>query len=80
LTAIDRTAKASRLADAMKRLQPDGDDRVRVWLEDASFDDVMQWLYNLEQRQGVRAVSAVFEAKDQPGRVDGRLVFETGQS
>jgi general secretion pathway protein M len=79
LTTIDRTAKTTRLAGAMKRVQPDGDNRVRVWLEDAGFDDVMKWLNNLEQRQGVVVVSSVFEAKDQPGHVDGRLVFETGQ-
>lgn len=79
LTAIDTTAKAARLNGAMKRVQPDGDNRVRVWLEGASFDDVMRWVHGLEQRQGVTAVNVTFEAKDESGRVDGRLTFETAQ-
>lgn len=76
LSLIDRSAKSGRLGTALKRVQPDGDRRVRVWLEGAGFDDLVRWLANLEDGQGVRVVNSVFEAKDDPGRVDARLVFE----
>jgi general secretion pathway protein M len=76
LSLVDSTAKSARLGDALKRVQPDGEQRVQVWLEGVSFDQLVSWLVTLEQRQGVRAVSSVFEAKDESGRVDARLVFE----
>lgn len=78
LSLVDRTAKAGRLGTALKRVQPDGDDKVGVWLESASFDDVVRWLSSLESRQGVQVVSSVFQAKDDPGLVDVRLVFAAG--
>lgn len=76
LSLVDRSARAARLGPALKRVQPDGSQRVGVWLEAASFDDVMAWLAVLDARSGVHVVSSVFEAKDAPGRVDARLVFE----
>lgn len=76
LSLVDSTAKSAQLGDALKRVQPDGEHRVQVWLEGVSFDQLVNWLVTLEQRQGIRAVSSVFEAKDEAGRIDARLVFE----
>ena len=76
LSVVDRTAKSGRLGAALKRVQPDGEQRVRVWMEAASFDDVMRWLVLLETRYGVNVESSVLEMKQEPGRVDARLVFE----
>lgn len=78
LALIDSTAKAGHLGTALKRVQPDGNQRVQVWLEEAPFDDVVAWLEGLEQRQGISAESSVFSAKDMPGIVDVRLVFAGG--
>lgn len=76
LTLVDRTAKAGRLGTAVKRVQPDGELKVRVWMEEASFDDVIRWLVLLESRHGIGIESSVFEVKENPGRVDVRLVLE----
>ena len=76
LSVIDRTAKSGRLGTALKRVQPDGEKRVRVWMEAASFDDVMSWFVLLDTRYGVSIESSVFEMKQDSGRVDARLVFE----
>lgn len=76
LSLVDRTAKSARLGPALKRVQPDGEQKVRVWLEAASFDDVVRWLTSLETRHGVRVASSVFQALEATGRVDVRLVFE----
>jgi general secretion pathway protein M len=78
LSLVDRTAKSGRLGPALKRVQPDGDQKVRVWLESASFDDVVRWLTSLETRHGVYVESSVFQALEVTGRVDVRLVFEAG--
>jgi len=78
LSLVDSTAKSGRLGGALKRVQPDGDAKVRVWLEAANFDDLVRWLTTLETRNGVHVESSVFQALDTPGRVDGRLVFTAG--
>lgn len=78
LSLVDRTAKSGQLGPALKRVQPDGEDKVGVWLESASFDDVVRWLISLETRHGVRVESSVFQALETTGRVDVRLVFESG--
>ena len=76
LSMVDSTAKSGRLGAALKRVQPDGEKRVRVWMEAASFDDVMRWLVLLDTRYGVSVENSVFEMKQEFGRVDARLVFE----
>jgi type II secretory pathway component PulM len=45
-------------------------------MESAVFDDVIRWLVLLDSRYGVGVESSVFEMKQEPGRVDARLVFE----
>lgn len=76
LSLVDRTARAGRLGSALKRVQPDGQQRVGVWLEGASFDDIIIWLSALDKSHAIRVVSSVFEAKETAGHVDARLVFE----
>jgi general secretion pathway protein M len=76
LTLVDTTAKAGQLGTAVKRLQPDGEKKVHVWMEGASFDDVVRWLVLLETRHGIGVESSVFEVKENEGRVDVRLVLE----
>ena len=76
LSLIDRTAKSGSLGTALKRVQPDGEERVRVWMEAANFDEVIKWLVLLDSRYGVDIESSVFEVKQESGRVDARLVFE----
>ncbi len=76
LGLIDQTARSERLAEAVKRVQPDGTNSVRVWLENAAFDDVMRWLGTLEQRHGVAIDTLNVERGEQPGRVAARLTLQ----
>jgi general secretion pathway protein M len=76
LALADSTAKASGLAAALKRVQPDGQRSVRVWLEQASFDAVMQWLDTLARDHGIRVTGLVVEPLAIRGSVDARVVLE----
>ncbi len=75
LALIDSTAKRARLGAALKRVEPDGSGRVRVWLEQAAFDDLVRWLGQLQQRYGVRVDSIAVDRDEKPGRVAARVVF-----
>ena len=54
LTLVESSAQKEGLRNALKRLQPSSNNQIQVSLEGASYQQIMQWLSNLNQ-QGVRA-------------------------
>lgn len=70
LAAIDASARQLGLGTALKRVEPGGRDEVRVWLEDAPFDELMRWLALLQGSHGISAGEVVVE----PGRSGAGLV------
>lgn len=78
LSLVDRTAKSADLAEALKRVEPEGANRVRVWLELANFDDLVAWLSQVQRDYGLRIDTAVIDRDPSPGRVNARLVFQEG--
>jgi len=53
----------------------DSKKRVKLQIEQASFDDVIRWLGRLQQRNGVQVVQFYSEQSEQPGRVDIKLLL-----
>lgn len=80
LVIVDQSAKRNDLADSMKRVEPDGTSRVRVWLERAPFDEISKWLVELERQYQLQIESAVFDKTESQGRVNARLVFLGGEA
>ena len=78
LTIVDRSLKGSKIGKPASRIQPDGDTRVRIWLEDVSFDALIAWLGDLQQHQGVRVGTADIDKTSGQGLVDVRLSLERG--
>ncbi|MCI0504606.1 MAG: type II secretion system protein M [Gammaproteobacteria bacterium] len=76
LGTIDRTAKTANLGKSVKRVQPDGQSKARVWLENAPFNDTVKWLENLQRQQGIHIVTSVVEKQEESGLVNVRLVLE----
>jgi len=78
LALSDETAKAHGLGAAVKRVQPDGQHTVRVWLEGAAFDDLLRWLDTVAGRHGIRiAALNVEHLPNTPGKVNARLTLES---
>lgn len=75
LAVVDQTVKRGGLAGSLKRLEPEGDAAVRVWLEQASFDEVMRWLLQIESQYGLSADTVTIDRKD-VGKVDVRLTLK----
>ena len=78
LSSIDRTIKAARLNQTMKRLEPQGNERVQIWFEKTAFDTLIQWLGKLDSTYGINIQSINVERLDQPGLVNARLVLKKG--
>ena len=73
--AIDRAASETGLNAAVQRVQPDGDSAVRVWLEQAVFDDFLEWLDALTRQQGMTVGQLTLDQRE-PGIIDARVRLE----
>ncbi|MFO1432221.1 MAG: type II secretion system protein M [Candidatus Competibacteraceae bacterium] len=76
LTLVDQTARAAGLGPLMKRIEPQGEDKLRVQFEQVSFDQLVRWLGSLEQDYGVTSASVTLDRQAEAGRVDARLVLQ----
>lgn len=76
LAVTDSTARAGGLGSALKRVEPEGGNSVRVWLEGAPFDILIRWLGTLSTQHGVAADSVTLERNEAVGRVNVRLTLE----
>lgn len=75
LVVVDRTARQNKLAEFLKRVEPEGSSRVRVWLDDAPFDLVSKWLSLLQTKYQLDVETAVLDKVEAVGRVNARLVI-----
>ena len=76
LSVADSTARAGGLGPALKRVEPEGSDSVRVWLDGAPFDVLVKWLGTLSTIHGVNAETVTMERSDATGRVSARLTLQ----
>ena len=76
LAVVDQTSKQSQLAPAVKRIEPDGQELVRVSLEQVAFDDLVTWLGNLQRSFGVSVADVSIERQADSGRVNVRLTLK----
>lgn len=80
LAVVDQTARSQKLGSALKRIEPRGQDEVRVRLEDAVFDDMVTWLGSLQKRYGVLIDSVAIDRQSSPGRVTANLTLKDAAS
>lgn len=70
------TSTAPALGINVKRIEPESDDKLRVWLEKVSFDKTMRWLHQIEARYGVRIANVSIDAEREQGLVTAKLVLQ----
>jgi general secretion pathway protein M len=76
---VDRVGHESGLGDALRGTQPSGVTGVRVQLEAAPFDTLMQWLATLEQRYGLAIESITIDRTAQAGVVNASVTLSQAQ-
>jgi general secretion pathway protein M len=76
LAVTDSTARAGGLGAELKRVEPEGRDSVRVWLDGASFDVLVNWLVTLSSTHGIQVDNATLERGEAAGRVNARLTLQ----
>ncbi len=74
LAVVDQSARSSGLGESIKRLEPDGRNGAKLWLEGVSFDDMILWLGKLTRTWQVQTSVITIDPKGD-GRVDARLTL-----
>ncbi len=72
---IDRTAREANLGASLTGQTPSGDSGIRVRLEAAPFDTVVQWLGTLQQQHAVAVETATIDRAANPGLVNATLTL-----
>lgn len=75
LAVVDSAAKRSQLGGSLQRLSQDGDNTVRILLENAPYDSLLLWLDGLQQRFGISLDSADIERAEGNGLVNATLTL-----
>jgi len=78
LSLVDQAAKKDRLGTALKRIEPEGAAKVRVWIEQAPFDDVVLWMGNLKDTYGVQVTNVSVDRQGTSALVNARITVEGG--
>jgi len=76
LSLIDQSARKAGLAAVMKRVQPEGESGVRIWFENAAFDELLKWLATVESKQGLIVNEINIEQTESSGLVNVRVFLE----
>lgn len=71
LPVITRAAQAQGIQ--VNRLQPESGGVVSVSIQTQPFNDVLQWLYQLEENNGVTVLRLAADAQSQPGIVNAQI-------
>lgn len=70
------TSTAGPLGVAVKRYENEGENKLRVSLENVAFDKMARWLDQLENRYGLVIVNISVDAEKEPGLVTAKLVLQ----
>ena len=72
---VDRTTRDAGLAGNLRGAEPSGTSGVRVRLEGAAFEALVQWLVRVQREHGLTVQAAALERTDSPGRVNANITF-----
>jgi general secretion pathway protein M len=76
LALADAGIREIGLGGSLKRIEPDGERRVRLRLEAVPFDPLAAWLQRLDSDHGIVVSELAANATEYVGQVDVQLVLE----
>ena len=77
IVVIDTSARESGLGSALNSSEPSGPGALRVRLDKAPFDTLVQWLGRLSQQNGIHVEQASIDAAGPPGLTNAGIVLRT---
>lgn len=80
LSDVDSSSKRNGLGDKIKRIQPEGQTSVRLWIEGVSFDQLVNWMNQLQSQMGIVLSDGSLDKDDVAGTVKARLTLIRGEA
>lgn len=78
LAVVDQDIQAAQLKSALQRMEPEGSQSVKIWINKGSFDALIGMLGKLETEQGVSVKSLSINPTDTQGLIDARITLTRG--
>lgn len=75
LGVADQTARAAGLAGALTRIEPTGNNQVRVWLDEADYGVALAWLQRLSAEYPIDIEQWAVERGTRSGQVTMRVTL-----
>ena len=75
LAIVDNGAKQMGTRSSITRIDPDGENKVSIWVEEISFDHLIVLLGELERRNYIQIADASLNKSDQVGKVSGKITL-----
>ena len=60
----------------LKRYEPDGADKLRVWVEDVSFNGLIRWLNSLQDSHNVSVLNISIDSQKEEGIINAKVVLK----
>jgi len=76
LIVVDQAARTAGLETAIKQIEPQGNNQLRIQLERVGFDQLISWLGALRQEHAITTVNGVFDRQAGSGLVNARLILQ----
>ncbi len=74
LALINQTS--GRFQVSLKRYEPEGSDKLRVWVEDIPFNSLIRWLNSLESSNAVSVINISIDSQKESGIINAKVVFK----
>jgi len=74
LTLVSTTAKDNQIV--FKRFQPDGENVLKLWMENINFNNMLLWLHDIDKKNGISVEEISVEQSKEEGFVDVRLTLK----
>jgi len=75
----DQSARQAGLGQVLKQVEPSADGGARVTFERVGFDELLRWLAQLQDRNGITATQVSLRRGALEGRVDAQIQLEMNQ-
>jgi len=80
LSIVDASSRENGLGEAVRRIQPDGNDKATVTLEAANFNQMLFWLRSLQRDYGVSTAQMTVTRDEDAGTIQARLTLARGSA
>lgn len=78
LAVVDQAITTANLKAGLQRMEPDGQNSVKLWFNKSPFDQIVEMLGQLEQNQGIAVQVVAMTSADNAGLVDARITLVRG--